>query len=108
MAQATCGRTAGKPSRVDIRIEDVPERSRYELTDDGKPAGLATYKLRPGVISFLHTEIDDAYEHHGLGGRLAAAVLDDARARGLRARPVCPFIEEYIEEHPEYGDLVDH
>jgi hypothetical protein len=22
--------------------------------------------------------------------------------------PVCPFVESYIERHPEYDDLVDH
>jgi len=92
---------------VDIRVEDVPERSQYELTVDGNPAGLVTYRLRPGVIVLVHTEVDDAYEGHGLGGRLARAVLDDARARGLRVRIVCPFIAEFVEQHPEYADLAD-
>ena len=91
---------------LSIRIEDVPERRRYELTVDGKPAGIVTYRLGPGVITFVHTEVDDAYEGHGLGGRLARAVLDDARARGLAVHPLCPFIAEYIEDHPEYADLV--
>ena len=92
---------------MDIRVEDVPERSRYELTVDGKPGGLVTYRLRPGVMVLVHTEVDDAYEGHGLGGRLARAVLDDARARGLRVRIVCPFIAEFVEQHPEYADLAD-
>jgi predicted GNAT family acetyltransferase len=34
-------------------------------------------------------------------------VLDDARARDLRVRPDCPFLAQYIDEHPEYADLVD-
>jgi predicted GNAT family acetyltransferase len=91
---------------MEMRVEDVPERSRYELTIDGRRAGLVSYRLAPGVITFVHAEIDDAYVGHGLGTRLAAAVLDDARARGLAVRPNCPFIKEFIDEHTEYADLV--
>jgi uncharacterized protein len=43
----------------------------------------------------------------GLGGWLARAALDDARARGLMVMPFCPFIADFIECHiDEYGDLV--
>ena len=49
-------------------------------------------RARPGVITFTHTEVDDAYEGQGLGGTLARYALDDARARGLEVRPLCPFI----------------
>lgn len=90
----------------DIRVVDAPERHRYELTVDGQLAGISTYRRKPGEITFVHTEIDDAYEGHGLGSRLANAVLDEARAQGLMVRPSCPFIRSYIEHHPEYADLV--
>jgi uncharacterized protein len=90
----------------DIRIVDVPELGRYELYFDGHRAGLATYLRSPGRINFIHTEIDPAYEHHGLGHQLARFVLDEARAHGESVRPRCPFIAEYIRDHPEYSDLV--
>ena len=90
----------------DIRIVDVPERARYELLVDGRPAGLVTYRRQPGEITFVHSQIDAAYEGHGLGGRLAQYVLDEARDAGLAVHPVCPFIRSYIEQHPEYADLV--
>jgi predicted GNAT family acetyltransferase len=90
-----------------LRIEDVPERERYELTVDDRLAGMITYRLGRGRITFVHAEIDDAFEGRGLGSRLARAVLDDARARGLAVRPACPFVAEYIDQHPEYADLVD-
>ena len=51
-------------------------------------------------------EIDDAYEGQGLGSRLARAALDDARGRGLRVRPLCPFIRGWIKRHEDYQDLV--
>jgi predicted GNAT family acetyltransferase len=88
------------------RVVDVPARARYELLIDGDVAGFVTYRRKPGVIALVHTQIDDAYEGHGLGGTLASGVLDDARASGLRVEPVCPFIQSYVEEHPEYADLI--
>ena len=69
-------------------------------------AGFVTYRLRPGRISFVHTETEPEYEGRGLGSHLAAAVLDDARARGLSVTPICPFIASWIKRHPEYADLV--
>jgi predicted GNAT family acetyltransferase len=91
---------------VGTAVTDAPERSRFEITVDGALAGFAFYRLRPGRITFVHTEIDDAYAGRGLGGQLARAALDAARARGLAVRPDCPFIKGWIAKHPDYADLV--
>ena len=77
------GRSLAEPrvtDPLDIRIEDVPERQRYELTVDGRARRPRHVPARAAAsITFVHTEIDDAYEGHGLGGRLAAG--------GARRRP---------------------
>ena len=90
----------------DVRVGDHPERERYEVSVDGRRAGLAAYQLEDGVLTFTHTEVDNAYEGQGLGGRLARFALDDARARGLRVRPLCPFIRGWIKRHEDYQVLV--
>jgi len=93
---------------VTVRVSDNPKRRRYEAYVDGVLAAYATYGLTPGGITFVHTMTEPAYEGHGVGSRLAEAALDDARARGLRVTPRCPFIAAYIERHPAYADLVEH
>ncbi len=90
----------------DIRVLDNPERSRFEILLAGSVAGFASYRLRDGAIVFRHTEVDPRFEGHGLGSRLAAAALDNARQRNLAVVPNCPFIAAYIAEHPKYADLV--
>ena len=91
---------------MDVTVTDVPERHRYEAAEDGSLAGFVTYRPGGDVITFLHTEVDPDHEGRGVGGQLARAALDDARARGLRVVPACPFVRAWIEGHPEYRDLV--
>ncbi len=94
-------------SEDENRIVDHPAAHRYEAFLDGRLAGVAEYRLAPGVVTFVHTEVDPAFEGRGIGRRLAAGALDDVRARGLSVRPRCPFIAAFIRRHPEYADLVD-
>jgi uncharacterized protein len=89
------------------RVVDNPEMRRYEVHVDGELVGISAYVPRPDRLIFTHTEVDEALEGQGVGSRLARGALDDARARGLRVTPRCPFIAAYIRRHPEYQDLVD-
>ena len=98
-----------RSNRGDIKAEvrNNPTEYRYEVWVDDELAGYTQYVLRQGRIAFVHTEVYESYGGMGLGGRLARAALDDARARGLVVVPYCPFIAAYIERHlDEYRDLV--
>jgi uncharacterized protein len=90
---------------MEITVADNPQAARYELTVDGERAGFVTYRQSPGVMALLHAEVDPSRERRGLGSRLVRGALDDARARGLAVRPVCPFVQWFIETHAEYQDL---
>ncbi|WP_369054704.1 GNAT family N-acetyltransferase [Kineococcus terrestris] len=90
---------------MDVTVTDEPERKRYEAHDGEVRAGFAAYALAGEMIVFTHTEVDPAFEGRGVGGALVRAALDDARARGLRVMPLCPFVEAWIRRHPDYADL---
>ncbi len=94
---------SGEPT---IAVADNPDERRYEIRVDGERAGFAQYKAKPGQIAFTHTEIDDRFEGQGLGGKLVAFALGEARDRGLAVLPFCPFVKAYIQRHREYVDLV--
>ena len=91
---------------MEATVTDNPGAERYELDVDGERAGFVTYRQSPGVIAFLHAEVDPARERQGLVSALVRGALDDARARGLSVRAVCPFVAWYIETHEAYQDLV--
>jgi uncharacterized protein len=89
-----------------VEVIDMPEASRYELRLGDRVIGFAAYRRRNDRIVFIHTEVDESYEGRGLGNRLANAALEDVRGKGLVVVPLCPFIARYIEEHPEYHELL--
>ncbi|WP_308250358.1 GNAT family N-acetyltransferase [Sphaerisporangium fuscum] len=90
----------------DIKVSDNAEAARFEITVDGRLAGFAEYRRRPGRLVFTHTEIGDEFEGQGLGSRLVREALDSVRAEGLSIVPLCRFVRRYVERHPEYQDLV--
>jgi predicted GNAT family acetyltransferase len=88
-----------------IEVADAPDRDRYELSIDGEVVGFTAYRTRPGLIAFVHTEVDERLQGRGLGDRLIRFALEDARARGLAVLAVCPFVKAFIERHPEFEAL---
>jgi len=87
-------------------VVDNPSELRYELHVDGELAGLIRYRRKPDALALVHTEIVPRFEGRGLGRTLVARALDDIRARGLHVIPICPFVREFIDHHPEYDELV--
>jgi predicted GNAT family acetyltransferase len=87
-------------------VADNPAENQFEGRLDGRLVAHSEYALAPGVITFLHTEVDPAFEGQGLGSTLASSVLDEVRARGLQVVARCPFIAAYIRRHREYADLL--
>ena len=88
-------------------IADHPEAQRYEVRHRRRRSpDTSSTASRPGLIALIHTEIRDRFEGQGLGGRLVAFALDDARDRGLAVLPFCPFVDAYLQRHREYVDLV--
>jgi predicted GNAT family acetyltransferase len=89
-----------------IEVADAPDRNRYELSIDGEVVGFTVYRARPGLIAFVHTEVDESLQGRGLGDRLIRFALEDVRARGLAVLPFCPFVNAFIERHREFEALV--
>jgi predicted GNAT family acetyltransferase len=97
--------TQANTGNDEIVVVDNPEASQFEARIDGHLA-FVTYARRGNLIILTHTEVPTELQGRGLGNVLARAVLDRARAEGLRVVPRCPFIATYIRRHPEYQSLV--
>jgi uncharacterized protein len=93
-------------SSTQVTVTDNAGEKRYEIHLGGELAGFAQYRLHPGLIELVHTEIDEEFEGRGVASQLISFALQDARKRGLAVLPVCPFVNDYMQRHRQYVDLV--
>ena len=86
-------------------VRDNPEKSRYELLEDGHLLGVADYRSMGDTLAFPHTEIVPSRRRQGLGAQLVQGALDDVRRKGAKIVPYCWFVAQFIDQHPENADL---
>jgi predicted GNAT family acetyltransferase len=91
---------------VAVEVHDNPDERRYGAVVDGELAGFTAYRMQAGVVAFVHTRVEDAFERHGVGSMLIREALEDVRRRGFEVLPFCPFVNSFIAEHREFVDLV--
>ena len=82
------------------------ERSRYELVVGDEVIGVADYQREGDRLVFPHTEVRASLRGQGMGARLVRAALDDVRSHGERVVARCRFVAQFIDDNPEYQDLL--
>lgn len=102
--------SAGAGTGPQVTVVEAEDARRFEARvggPDGELAGFAAYELDGHAIVFTHTEVDGAYEGRGVGTTLVRGALDALRERGgLRVVPRCPFVKHFVDEHPDYAELL--
>jgi uncharacterized protein len=88
------------------QIVDNAALYRFELQQDGETAFLL-YSKTGDSIRLIHTEVPEALRGHGVGSRLVGGVLRQAQQQKLSVIPLCPFVAEYLKDHPEQAELVE-
>ena len=86
-------------------VRNNAAQNRFELDVDGEQA-VAYYRMAPGVMTFVHTEVPQALSGRGIGTKLIRGALEIVRAQGLKVVPQCPFVSAFMGKHPEYNDLL--
>lgn len=93
-------------SEVTRVVRNNAGASRYELVIDDRVVGVADYDDGGDVVVFPHTEIAADRRGNGLGAELVRFALDDMRARGRTVSARCWYVAQFIDENPEYRDLL--
>lgn len=88
---------------VEVRHNSV--KRRYELHVDGDIV-LADYVQRGDVLMITHTGTPAALRGRGLASQLVHGMLIDVRQNGQKIVPLCSFVADYIDRHPDQQDLV--
>jgi predicted GNAT family acetyltransferase len=90
-------------------VVNDPPMNRYELLVDGAQVGATDYQVNDAdrTITFIHTEVDPSRQEKGLGTELVRSALNLVRAEtDYRVIAKCPFTKRFIQEHPDYQDLL--
>ena len=87
-----------------VEVVHNPAQKRFEM-QIGDQIAMVKYILGSKEIIFTHTEVPEAFEGHGLASKMAKVAVEYAKARGLRIRPMCPYMSAWIKRHPEYHSI---
>jgi predicted GNAT family acetyltransferase len=96
----------GYQGAMTTEVQRNEERSRYELVVDGQLAGVADFHVIGDRVVLPHTEVDPARRGQGLGAILVRGALDDVRSTGQVVVPQCWYVAQFIDENPDYRDLL--
>ena len=86
-------------------VRDNKAQSRFELDVEGGVA-FANYRMTPAAVIITHTETPRALRGHGIASQLIEGALALIRADGRKVIGACGFVVDYLQKHPEYGDMV--
>ncbi|MGI9017633.1 MAG: GNAT family N-acetyltransferase [Euzebya sp.] len=94
---------------ADVNMTHNQTDHQYQADVDGGKA-VIDYQVdddvEPTVITMTRTFVPESAREDGVGGELVRQALDDLRQRGQQVEPQCPFVASWIDDHPDYQDLV--
>lgn len=95
-------------SEFTIDEERSGSKGRYVARVPGKPEAEMTYSvMNERTIIIDHTGVPDEWRGMGVGKALVKRGVEDARARGVKIVPLCPFAKAQIAKTPEWQDVLD-
>ncbi|HWN41160.1 MAG TPA: GNAT family N-acetyltransferase [Thermoanaerobaculia bacterium] len=77
------------------------EGKRYYIQLGDKKAEL-TYSETGKTRDFRHTYVPEEQRGRKVAERLVRHALDDSMKNGYKFTPTCPYVERFVEKHPEY------
>lgn len=92
---------------MSTEIVHEPDESRYALRVDGQLASVLDYAERADAISFTRTFTHPSFRGRGLAGDVVAFAVDDVEATTTkRIVPMCWYVGDWFEAHPERAALL--
>ncbi|WP_172331854.1 GNAT family N-acetyltransferase [Mangrovicoccus sp. HB161399] len=92
-----------------ITFAETETKARYAATVEGVTgeAELTISKVSDTLIIADHTGVPDSMRGLGVGRALAERLIADARTKGQRIVPLCPFVRAHAMRHrDELADVI--
>jgi uncharacterized protein len=85
-----------------IEVKNDESQGKYFAEVGGGEAVVWYERTGDHTLDFRHTIVPEALRGGGIGEELVRGALEDARRRGDKVIPSCPFVAHFIDRHPEY------
>ena len=93
-------------SDQEIERTDGPTGGRYQLSIDGHVAEMTFSRSSAKLIIIDHTGVPEALRGQGIGERLVARAVADARSGGFKIFPLCTFAAAQFRRHEDFRDVL--
>jgi predicted GNAT family acetyltransferase len=92
---------------VSKQLTHEADANRYTLMIDGQLAAVADYRINGDAISFHHTFTQPNLRGRGLAGEVVEFAVDDVEKNSTRRIvPMCWYVADWFEAHPERASLL--
>lgn len=83
------------------------DAQRYTMRIDGALVSVLDYRVNGGAISFNHTFTTPPFRGNGYAGELVTYAVDDVElTTSLTVVPMCWYVGEWFDQHPERAGLL--
>ncbi len=89
-----------------MQIDHDQSANRFVARLDSGEAELAYIERGERILDLVHTQVPPAARGEGVGDQLVARAVEFAEANDLRIVPSCPFVRQWMSEHPEHSDVL--
>ena len=84
-----------------------PENRRYALRIDGELASVVDYAINGKSISFHRTYTPPTHRGQGLAGEIVEFAVNDVEATtDFHVVPMCWYVGDWFDRHPERADML--
>jgi uncharacterized protein len=86
---------------LDIQHEEG-KRYYIQFSDHGGQRAELAYGESGKTRDFRHTYVPEEQRGRKVAEKLVRHALDDTMRNGYKFTPTCPYVERFVEKHPEY------
>ncbi len=89
-----------------MEFEHDVARHRYLGRIDGEVICSLDYAESGGVVSMTSTFTNPPFRGRGYAAEITAYAVGEAEAAGRSVRPMCWYVAQWFDDHPERAELL--
>jgi predicted GNAT family acetyltransferase len=89
-----------------MEIEHQVDHDRYVGRIDGEIVCALDYADNGTVVSMTRTFTNPPFRGRGLAAEIVEHAVDEVERAGKRVRPMCWYVADWFDAHPERAELL--